>query len=182
MNRRARVGVIVLLVCAGIAIIVLVVWAVKRWRTSHNESTAAAMRMAIGSLVFVVFEGLLGRSLVLTGNTALNLTPERPFWMAGHLINTFILLAFLTLTAYYASGGGSVYGHVGIVATCVSARSQSWLRSLRRANQTGRQFAATCCTNVTNKPDGPYARASRVISSLLPPPPATTTASGHGKD
>src|SRR6185369_15961857 len=28
-----------------------------------------------------------------------------PFWMAGHLINTFILLCFLTLTARYASGG-----------------------------------------------------------------------------
>ena len=35
----------------------------------------------------------------------MNLTPERPFWMAGHLINTFILLAFLTLTSYYARGG-----------------------------------------------------------------------------
>ena len=66
------------------------------------------MWAAIGSFVFVVFEGLLGRSLVLTGNTALNLTPERPFWMAGHLINTFILLAFLTLTGYYASGGEKI--------------------------------------------------------------------------
>jgi protoheme IX farnesyltransferase len=97
---------------AGIAIIVLLVWAIKRWRSSRNESMAAAMRMAIGSFVFVVFEGLLGRSLVLTGNTALNLTPERPFWMAAHLINTFILLAFLTLTAYYASGGENIRWNV----------------------------------------------------------------------
>ena len=61
--------------------------------------------MAAGSFVFVVIEGLLGAGLVLTGNTAENLTPERPFWMAAHLVNTLILLAFLTLTARYASGG-----------------------------------------------------------------------------
>lgn len=63
------------------------------------------MVAAIGSFVFVVIEGLLGRSLVLTGNTAMTLTPERPFWMAGHLVNTFILLAFLTLTAWFATHG-----------------------------------------------------------------------------
>src|SRR5690606_1231737 len=28
----------------------------------------------------------------------------RPYWAAGHLINTFILLAFLALTAWFASG------------------------------------------------------------------------------
>jgi len=90
---------------AGIAIIVLLIWAIVRWRRMRDEISRSAMWAAVGSFVFVVFEGLLGRSLVLTGNTALNLTPERPFWMAAHLINTFILLAFLTLTGYYASGG-----------------------------------------------------------------------------
>jgi protoheme IX farnesyltransferase len=93
---------------AGIAIIGLVVWAIVRWRRSKDRSSKSAMAAAVGSLFFVVVEGLLGRSLVLTGNTAMNLTPERPFWMAGHLINTFILLAFLTLTGYYASGGGMI--------------------------------------------------------------------------
>jgi len=43
--------------------------------------------------------------LVLTGNTAETLTAARPFWMIGHLTNTFILLAFLTLTGWFASGG-----------------------------------------------------------------------------
>ncbi|MBV9217389.1 MAG: COX15/CtaA family protein, partial [Acidobacteria bacterium] len=90
---------------AGIVIIILLVWAVRRWYVLRSENSRAAMRMATGAFIFVLVEGLLGRSLVLTGNTALNLTPERPFWMAGHLINTFILLAFLTLTARYASGG-----------------------------------------------------------------------------
>jgi heme A synthase len=53
----------------------------------------------------VIIEGLLGAGLVLTGNTAENLTPERPFWMAAHLVNTLVLLALLTLTAYFGSGG-----------------------------------------------------------------------------
>lgn len=90
---------------AGVAIIGLLIWAIARGRRLRDEASRAAMLAAIGSFVFVVIEGLVGRSLVLTGNTALNLTPERPFWMAGHLINTFILLGFLTLTGYYASGG-----------------------------------------------------------------------------
>ena len=93
---------------AGIAIIVLLAWAIARWRRIRDESSRSAMLAAVGTFVFVIIEGLLGRSLVLTGNTALNLTPGRPFWMAGHLINTFILLAFLTLTAFNASGGAKI--------------------------------------------------------------------------
>ncbi|MCA1589895.1 MAG: COX15/CtaA family protein, partial [Acidobacteria bacterium] len=63
------------------------------------------LKLSIASLFFVIIEGIIGAGLVLTGNTAETLTAARPFWMAGHLINTFILLAFLTLTAYFASAG-----------------------------------------------------------------------------
>jgi cytochrome c oxidase assembly protein subunit 15 len=52
----------------------------------------------------VVTEALVGAGLVLTGNTADTLTTARPFWMAAHLLNTFVLLAFLTMTACLASG------------------------------------------------------------------------------
>lgn len=90
---------------AGILLIVLLVWAFRRWTSRKTEQNYLTLKTAIGSFVFIVIEGLLGAGLVLTGNTAENLTPERPIWMAGHLINTFILLAFLTLTARYASGG-----------------------------------------------------------------------------
>lgn len=91
---------------AGVLIVVLLIWAFRRWYVQKTVQDRLALVMATGSFVFVVIEGLIGRGLVLTGNTAENLTPERPFWMAGHLINTLILLAFLTLTARYASGGG----------------------------------------------------------------------------
>ncbi len=89
----------------GLLLIALLVWAFVIWKRSRSESSKRILKMAAGSLVFVVIEGLLGAGLVLTGNTAENLTPERPFWMAAHLVNTLILLTFLTLTARYASGG-----------------------------------------------------------------------------
>ena len=62
-------------------------------------------RTALLSFIFIITEAAVGAGLVLTGNTAETLSAARPFWAAGHLINTFILLAFLTLTARYAGGG-----------------------------------------------------------------------------
>ena len=91
---------------AGILIVALFVWAIVRWHKNRSETNGRTLKMSAGSLLFVVVEGLLGAGLVLTGNTAENLTPERPFWMAGHLVNTLILLAFLALAAWF-SGGGS---------------------------------------------------------------------------
>ncbi len=93
---------------AGILIIALLVWAFVRWYKSRNGTNGRILKMSVGSLLFVVIEGLLGAGLVLTGNTAENLTPERPFWMAGHLVNTLVLLAFLVLTAWFASGGSKL--------------------------------------------------------------------------
>ena len=62
-------------------------------------------KTAVISFIFIITEALVGAGLVLTGNTAETLTAARPFWMIGHLTNTFILLAFLSLTAWFASGG-----------------------------------------------------------------------------
>jgi heme A synthase len=90
---------------AGLFILILLVWALINWFSRESERKSYLLKTAIGSFIFVAVEGLLGAKLVLTGNTAETLTPERPFWMAGHLINTFILLAMLTLTAWFASGG-----------------------------------------------------------------------------
>ena len=89
----------------GLLLIVLLVWAFIIWRKQRSDLSKRVLRMAAGSFIFVVIEGLLGAGLVLTGNTAENLSPERPFWMAAHLVNTLILLVFLTMTARNASGG-----------------------------------------------------------------------------
>jgi len=91
----------------GLLMLVMVVWAFQIWRRRRNVSSRSTLRMAAAALFFVLTEGAIGAGLVLTGNTAETLTAARPFWMAGHLINTFILLAFLTLTARTASGSSS---------------------------------------------------------------------------
>ena len=82
---------------AFLFVLILMVWAIRRYGKGHPVS-----KSAIVSFVFVVTEVLVGAGLVLTGNTAETLTDARPFWAIGHLINTFILLAALTLTAWFA--------------------------------------------------------------------------------
>lgn len=93
---------------AFVAVLALLIWTYKKFAKG-----SAIRRTALFSFVFVVTEALVGAGLVLTGNTAETLTAARPFWMAGHLINTFILLAFLTLTARYACGGSAPLPDLG---------------------------------------------------------------------
>ena len=90
----------------GLVMLILLAWAIRIWYRERTVSSRSVMRFAIGSFVFMITEALVGAGLVLTGNTAETLTAARPFWMAGHLINTFILLLFLSLTAWTASGNG----------------------------------------------------------------------------
>ena len=84
-------------------VLALLIWAFRKFKKGSSIRKSALI-----SFVFIVTEALVGAGLVLTGNTAGTLTASRPFWMAGHLINTFVLLAFLTITARYASGGKSL--------------------------------------------------------------------------
>ena len=85
---------------AFIAVLILVIWAFRKF-----SKGSAIRKTALVSFIFIITEALVGAGLVLTGNTAETLTAARPFWMIGHLTNTFILLAFLSLTAWFASGG-----------------------------------------------------------------------------
>ena len=89
----------------GVFVIILLIWAFRIWRSGKSTQSASILKMAVSSFILVLIEGAIGGGLVLTGNTAETLTPARPFWMAAHLINTLILLAALTLTAWSASGG-----------------------------------------------------------------------------
>ncbi len=95
----------------GLLMLILVGWAFWIWYQNREPSTKSTLKCAAASLFFVATEGAIGAGLVLTGNTAETLTAARPFWMAGHLINTFILLAFLTLTARSASGAQPLKFH-----------------------------------------------------------------------
>jgi heme A synthase len=84
---------------AFLFVLILAIWAFRKFAKGHP-----ARKTAMISLFFIVTEALVGAGLVLTGNTAETLTDARPFWAVGHLINTFTLLLFLTLTAWYAVG------------------------------------------------------------------------------
>lgn len=92
---------------AGITVIILLISAIVRWVRDKTAQNKLLLRMSIASLLFIILEGVVGGLLVLTGNTAANWTPSRPFWMAAHLVNTFTLIAVLVLTAWFASGGKS---------------------------------------------------------------------------
>ncbi len=106
---------------AFVAVLALVIWAFRRFAKGSS-----IRKTALASFVFVITEALVGAGLVLTGNTAETNSAARPFWMIGHLINTFILLAFLTLTVWYASAGKRFSFRVetkylALLGTCIAA-------------------------------------------------------------
>ncbi len=92
----------------GVLMLILLGWAFRIWYKGRQRSSKTTLKNAAVSFFFVLTEGAIGAGLVLTGNTAETMTAARPFWMAAHLINTFILLAFLTLTARSASNGAAL--------------------------------------------------------------------------
>jgi cytochrome c oxidase assembly protein subunit 15 len=87
----------------GIVMLVLLGWAIWLWRSNSTTQTRQILYATIGSMIFVITEAAVGAGLVLTGNTAEAVTDTRPLWAIGHLVNTFILLTFLTLTAWFAT-------------------------------------------------------------------------------
>ncbi len=93
-SHRATSGVAILLV-AG-----LVVLAFRGRPRGH-----AARKAAVFSLIFMLGEAAVGAALVLFELVADNKSVARAMFMATHLVNTFLLLAALTLTARFASGG-----------------------------------------------------------------------------
>jgi len=84
---------------AFVFVVILLVWAWMRFGKGSPVRKAAAV-----SFLFIISEVLIGAVLVLTGNTAGAQTAERPFLAIGHLINSSMLLASLTMTAWFASG------------------------------------------------------------------------------
>ena len=85
---------------SGLAIVFvvgLVYFAFRRCGKAH-----LARRYAVLALFFTLTEGLLGAALVLSGDVGNNVSISRVFILSLHLINTFLLLASLALTAKWA--------------------------------------------------------------------------------
>jgi len=97
----SQVGTVIELthrIMSGLALVLVIVlfgWARKSFTPGH-----AGRRWATWSLVFILTEALLGASLVLLGHVARNESIGRVYSLSTHLINTFILLASLALTAW----------------------------------------------------------------------------------
>ncbi len=83
---------------AGVLVIVLLVWAFRAYRPGH-----VVRRAAVVALLFIIAEGAVGAGLVLLELVGANDSLTRAYWMAGHLINTFLLLGALTATAWWAT-------------------------------------------------------------------------------
>ncbi len=81
-----------------LGVIVLLVWALRAYPRG-----SLVRRGAQFSMFFMVTEALIGAGLVLLQYVATNVSVARAFWMAGHLTNTFFLLAALTATAWWAA-------------------------------------------------------------------------------
>lgn len=83
---------------AGVLVIILLVWAWRAFPKGH-----LVRRGSVLSLIFIIIEGLVGASLVRYEWVAGNDSVARAVIMAVHLVNTFILLGVITMTAWWAS-------------------------------------------------------------------------------
>ena len=55
------------------------------------------------ALVLMILEALIGAGLVLLALVAHDASTARAWWISGHLVNTFLLVGALTLTAWWAT-------------------------------------------------------------------------------
>lgn len=88
---------------SGVLVLGLLAWSFYAFPKGDKVRYAAAV-----STFFIITEGLVGAGLVLFELVAHNASVARVYSMAAHLVNTFLLLAALTMTAWWASGGRSV--------------------------------------------------------------------------
>lgn len=85
---------------ALLAVLAMFIWVFRTYPRRHIVRLGASL-----SLLFIITEALVGAGLVLFEWVARDTSVARAISMAVHLANTFLLLASLTLTAWWASGG-----------------------------------------------------------------------------
>jgi heme A synthase len=91
---------------SGAAFLLVLAMLLAAWRVypkGHRVRQTALLAM-----VFMIFEALVGAGLVLFKFVADDTSIGRVFSISIHLINTFLLLASLALTAWFASGGNAI--------------------------------------------------------------------------
>lgn len=91
---------------SGIAFLLVVAMLIWAWRIYPKGSLVR--KASVFSMFFMITEALVGAGLVLFELVADNASNARAFSISIHLVNTFILLACLSLTGWWASGGQPV--------------------------------------------------------------------------
>jgi heme A synthase len=86
-----------------VLVVILVIWAFRAFAKGNLTRKAASFAM-----IFTVTEALVGAGLVLFELVAENSSVTRAFTMMVHLVNTFLLLGALVLTARWASRGAPI--------------------------------------------------------------------------
>lgn len=93
-THRATSGIALILV------VVLVIWAFRAFPERHIVRLGAVL-----TLLFMLLEAAIGAGLVLFELVGENASFTRAWVMALHLLNTFMLLGALSLTAWFSSDG-----------------------------------------------------------------------------
>jgi heme A synthase len=83
---------------ALIGVAALCLWAFRLFPRGHRARSCAAL-----SVMFLFAEALLGAGLVLFQYVEHNASAGRAAYLSAHLVNTQILLAMLTLTAWFGA-------------------------------------------------------------------------------
>jgi len=84
---------------ALIGVLILLIWAFRGFPKGHPVRWGA-----VASAFFIITESLVGAGLVIFGWVADDTSAERAIVVSIHLFNTFLLLASLAVTAWWASG------------------------------------------------------------------------------
>ena len=102
---------------ALISVVVMFFWAKRLSPPGHPVRLGANL-----SLGFMLSEAALGAGLVLFQLVADDASVARAFAVAAHLLNTFLLLAALTLSVFWASGGAALAPAAARTGRCATAR------------------------------------------------------------
>ncbi len=88
---------------AFVLVLVMLIWALRAYPKGH-----VVRRGAWFSMILITTEALVGAGLVLFEWVAQDASVGRAISIVIHLINTFLLLAALSLNAWWASGGRKI--------------------------------------------------------------------------
>jgi heme A synthase len=105
-------------ITSGLALLLVTVLLVWSFRATRRGSPVR--QGAVLSFLFILTEAAIGAGLVLFERVGDDSSAARAVWLAGHLINTFLLLGCLTLTAWWAMGGSPIR-YKGVQRSAVAA-------------------------------------------------------------